>query len=177
MKKFYGLAAGAIVIIAAVTSLMIYRSKAREEQSRYDREETQFLLTNLSGANVALFKAGNTIEAAVGIAEFKPQGTWLPRGNYFLQVEEAGKTSFYPVPMVSYRGGPDKEGAFTATIRPSRSQSPPRLLANLPEFVFIPSGHFLFGDHLRPSEPHYVWLTAYFMSALEVTNAEFKQFL
>ena len=177
MKKFYGLAAGVIILIAAVTSLMIYRSKAREEQSRYDREETQFLLTNLSGANVALFKAGNTIETAVGMAEFKPEGMWLPRGNYFLQVEEAGKTSFYPVPIVSYRGGPDKDGAFTATIRPLRSQSPPRLLANLPEFVFIPSGHFLFGDHLRPSEPHYVWLTAYFMSALEVTNAEFKQFI
>ena len=176
MKKFYAIAAG-LIIIGAASTLMVYRSKAREEQSRYDREQTQFFLTNLSGANVALFKAGSTIEDAVAMPEFKPEGTWLPRGNYFLQVEEAGKTSYYPVPIVSYRGGPDKEGAFTATIRPSRSPLPPRLLANLPEFVFIPSGHFLFGDHLRPSEPHYVWLTAYFISVFEVTNAEFKEFI
>jgi hypothetical protein len=51
------------------------------------------------------------------------------------------------------------------------------LLESLPEFAFIPSGHFLFGDQLRPSEPHYVWLTAYFISPAEVTNAEFKQFI
>ncbi|HSE18721.1 MAG TPA: SUMF1/EgtB/PvdO family nonheme iron enzyme [Pyrinomonadaceae bacterium] len=177
MKKFYAAAAGVIITIGALTTLMVYRSKAREEQFRYDREETQFILTNLSGANVALFKAGSTIDDAVAIAEFQPEGTWLPRGNYFLQVEEAGRTSFYPVSIFSYRGGPDKEGAFTVTIRPSRWQSPPQLHANLTEFVFIPSGHFLFGDHLRPSEPHYVWLTAYFMSVFEVTNAEFKEFI
>jgi formylglycine-generating enzyme required for sulfatase activity len=117
------------------------------------------------------------METAVAVAEFKPEGMWLPRGDYFLQVEEAGKTSFYPLPIVSYRSGPDEEGAFTVTIRPSRSQSPPRSVANLREFAFIPSGHFLFGDHLRPSEPHYVWLTAYFISVFEVTNAEFKEFL
>jgi formylglycine-generating enzyme required for sulfatase activity len=35
----------------------------------------------------------------------------------------------------------------------------------------------LFGDHLRPSEPHYVWLPAYFISPFEVTNAEFKAFI
>lgn len=176
MKKFYAVAAGVIITIGAVTTLMVYRSKARAEQLRYEREETQFFLTNLPGANVALFKAGNTIDDAAAVGEFTPEGMWLPRGNYFLQVEEAGSTSFYPVPIVSYRGGPDKDGAFTATIRP-RSQSPPRLLADLPEFVFIPSGHFMFGDHLRPSEPHYVWLPAYFISVFEVTNAEFKAFI
>ena len=177
MKKFYAVASGVVITIGAVVALMVYRSNAREEQFRYDREETQFFVTNLAGAQAALFKAGGTLEDAVAVREFKPEGVWLPRGNYFLEVEEAGKTSFYPVPIVSYRGGPDKEGAFTATIRPSRSQSPPRLFPNLPEFVFLPSGHFFFGDHLRPSEPHYVWLTAYFMSVFEVTNAEFKAFI
>lgn len=102
---------------------------------------------------------------------------WLPRGNYFLKVDQTNKTNFYPVALLRYRSGPDKEGAFTATIRPLVMQSPPRLLANLPEFAFIPSGHFLFGDHLRPSEPHYVWLTAYFISPFEVMNAEFKEFI
>jgi len=174
MKKFFAGAAGIIVIGAAI-ALIVYRSNAREEQRHYDREETQIVLANLSGANVTLLKAGSSMEATVVMAEFKPEGTWLPRGNYFLQVEQAGKSSFYPVPIVSYRGGPDKEGAFSITIRPL-PQSPPRLLANLPEFAVIPSGTFLFGDHLRPSEPHYVWLTTYAISPFEATNAEFKEF-
>ena len=176
MKKFY--AGGAsIILIGAVITLIIYHSSALKEQRRYEREETQFFLTNLPGANVSLLKAGSSIEAAVVMPEFKPEGMWLSRGNYFLRVEQEGKLSFYPVPIVGYRGGPDKEGAFTVTIRPSFSPSPPRLLANLPEFVSIPSGHFMFGDQLRPSEPHYVWLTAYFMSPFEVTNAEFMEFI
>lgn len=176
MKKFY--AGGAsIILIGAVVALVVYRSAAREEQLHYDREETQFLVANLSGADVSLLKAAGSIEAAVVMPEFKAEGMWLPRGNYFLRVEQAGKTSFYPVPLVSYRGGPDEEGAFTVTIRPALSQTPPRLLANMPEFAFIPSGNFLFGDQLRPSEPHYVWLTAYFMSPFEVSNAEFKEFI
>ena len=177
MKKFYAAATGLIISIGTVITLMVYRSNAREEQLHYEREETQFFLTNLPGANVRLFKAGSSLEAAAGFAELKPEGVWLPRGNYFLQVEEAGKKTFYPVPIISYRGGPDKDGAVTVTIRPWQSQSPPRLRPNLPEFAFIPSGHFLFGDHLRPSEPHYVWLTAYFMSVFEVTNEEFKEFI
>lgn len=176
MKKFFAAGAG-IILIGAVITLIILRANAREEQAHYDREETQFFLTNLTRANVSLFKAGSGIEAAVELPEFKPDGMWLSRGNYFLKVEQANRTTFYPVPIFSYRGGPDNEGAFTVTIRPSGNQSPPRLLANLPEFSFIPSGHFLFGDHLRPSEPHYVWLTAYFISPFEVTNAEFKEFI
>ena len=175
MKKFFGGAAG-ILLISVVTALVIYRSNAREEQRHYDREETQFVLANLASANVTLFKAGSSIEAAIAMPEFTPEGMWLPRGNYFLQVEQAAKITFYPVPILSYRSGPDKKETFTVTIRPLSSQSPPRLHSNLPEFAIIPSGHFLFGDHLRPSEPHYVWLTTYYISPFEVTNAEFKEF-
>lgn len=174
MKKFYAGGAG-IVILVAIVSAIVYRSGARQEQLHYDREETEFILANLSGAKVALFKAGVDLESATPMPA--PERVWLPRGNYFLRVEQSGKTSFYPIPIISYRAGPDKDGSFTVTIRPSPSQSPPRSLPNLPEFAFIPSGHFLFGDHLRPSEPHYVWLTSYFISPFEVTNAEFKQFI
>ena len=159
MKKFF-VGGASIILIGAVTTLIIYRSHALEEQRHYDREETEVFLTNLPRANVSLFKAGGSLEVASGVAELKPEGMWLPRGNYFLKVEQGGKTVFYPIPLVSYRGGPDKEGAFTITIRPLSPESPPRLLSNLPEFAFIPSGHLLFGDHLRPSEPHYVWLPA-----------------
>ena len=176
MKKFLAGGAGIVIIGIAIT-LLVYRSNARQEQHHYDLEETQFFLSNLAGANVSLFKAGVSIEAAVAMPEFKPEGMWLSRGNYFLKVEQAGRTSFSPAPIIGYRSGPEKEGDFTITIRPFPSHAPPRLLLNLPEFVFIPSGHFLFGDHLRPSEPHYVWLPAYFISPFEVTNAEFKEFI
>lgn len=176
MKKFYAGGAG-LIIIGLIIGLIVYRSNTREEKLHYEREESQFFLANLSGTNVSLYKAGKNLEDAVIMPESEGDGMWLSRGNYFLKVEQGGKTSFYPVPIFSYRSGPDKDGAFTVTIRPSPSQSPPRLLSNLPEFAFIPSGHFLFGDHLRPSEPHYVWLTAYFISPFEVTNAEFKAFI
>lgn len=175
MKKIFAGAAG-IILIAAVITLIIHRADVLE-QGHYDRDETLLFVTNLATANISLFKAGGSIDAAVLLPQFKPEGMWLSRGNYFLKVEQDNKTIFYPIPILGYRGGPDKEGAFTVTIRPPGSQTPPHLLASLPEFAFIPSGHFLFGDHLRPSEPHYVWLTNYFISPFEVTNAEFKAFI
>jgi formylglycine-generating enzyme required for sulfatase activity len=175
MKKFYAAGTG-LIIIAAVVWLVIYRSAARQEQLHYDREETEFIFTNLAGASVSLYKAGNDLSAATAVP-LQSKEQWLPRGNYFLKVEQLGKTTFYPVSIFSYRSGPDKDGSFVVTIRPLPAQSPPRLNPGLPQFAFIPSGHFLFGDHLRPSEPHYVWLPAYFISPFEVTNGEFKQFI
>lgn len=176
MKKFF--AGGAsVVLVAAVIALLIHRSNILEEQGHYDRDETQLLVTDLSRAEVSLFKAGSTIDAAISLPQFKPEGIWLSRGNYFLKVQQTNKTTFYPIPIFGYRNGPDKEGTFTVTIRSPGAESPPRLLASLPAFALIPSGHFLFGDHLRPSEPHYVWLTTFFISPFEVTNAEFKAFI
>src|SRR5215831_8596478 len=175
MKKFYAGGAG-LIIIAAGVSLALYRSAARREQLHYDREETEFIVTNLAGGNVSLYQAGSDLAAATPVP-LQLEGQWLPRGNYFLKVEQPGQTVFYPAPIFSYRSGPDKNGTFVVTIRPLPAQSPPTLNSRLPQFAFIPSGHFLFGDRLRPSEPHYVWLPAYFISPFEVTNGEFKQFI
>lgn len=175
MKKLYAAGAATIVIIAATIALLVYRSNARREQLRYEREETELIITNLAAASVALFKAGKSLKEA---AAMPPVGerVWLPRGNYFLRVEQSGRASFYTIPIKSYRGGPDEDGAFIITIRPP-PDAPPRLLPNLPEFAFIPSGHFLFGDNLRVQEPHYVWLGGFFLSPFEVTNMEFREFL
>lgn len=43
MKKLYAAAAGVIISIGTLITLMVYRSNAREEQLHYDREETQIL--------------------------------------------------------------------------------------------------------------------------------------
>ena len=177
LKKAHAGGAIIVMISAIITLLSVYYSKASYEQLHYDREETPLIVTNLPGASLSLFKAGDSVETADAVVGFQAEEMWLSRGNYFLKVDEIGKTSFYPVPIISYRSGPDKEGAFTLTIRPPPSQSPPRLLSSLPEFAYIPSGHFLFGDRMRPSEPHYVWLTTYFISPFEVTNAEFREFI
>ena len=176
MKKFYAAGAGLIMLVAIV-ALIMYRSSAREEQLHYEREETFVIVTNLAGARSVLYKASSDLQSATATTPVPANGEWLPRANYFLKVDQNGKSTYYPVPIFSYRGGPDKDGALIVTIRPTPAQSPACLIPNLPEFAFIPSGHFLFGDHLRPSEPHYVWLPAYFISPFEVTNAEFKQFI
>jgi formylglycine-generating enzyme required for sulfatase activity len=170
---------GAIALIAGVAvTLLVYRSSARQEQLHFEREETELIVSNRSGADASVFKAGNTIQAAQAIPPTGAERVWLPRGNYFLKVEGSGRTSFYPVPITGYRSGPDEDGAFTITIRSlPDSALPPHLIPSLPEFVYIPSGHFLIGDRLNKREPHYVWLTGFFISPFEVTNAEFRQFL
>jgi formylglycine-generating enzyme required for sulfatase activity len=176
MKKLYAGGAVALVIITA-GSLLIFRSGGRQEQLHYERGETPLIVSNTSGAAVALFKAGRGLQEAAAMPPLEGESVWLPRGNYFLRVEQAGRASFYPVPITGYRGGPDEEGAFTVTIRSPSADSPPRLMASTPEFVYIPNGHFLIGDRLNTQEPHYVWLTGFFISPFEVTNAEFREFL
>jgi formylglycine-generating enzyme required for sulfatase activity len=109
------------------------------------------------------------------MAPISGERIWLPKGDYFLEVNQASRTFFYPVSLLGYRGGPDKEGTFTVTIRLPPVPRP-GLLPDLPDLVFIPSGHFLFGDHLRVQEPHYVWLGGFFINPFEITNAEFRKF-
>jgi iron(II)-dependent oxidoreductase len=84
---------------------------------------------------------------------------------------------FIPVPIYGYRAGPDEDGSFLITLRPPPIEYPARLLPHQLEFAYIPSGNFLFGDRLNPREPHYLWLTGYFINPFEVTNAEFREFL
>lgn len=177
MKKSYAIVGASIIFIASTIVIFVYRSNAQRENLHYEREETEFILTNISGASVSIFKAGTSLQGAVPIPPLNGESLWLPKGNYFLKVEQSARTSFYPIPILSYRAGPDKEGTFSITVRPSPPNPPPRLLANLPDLVFVPSGHFLFGDHLRIQEPHYIWLTGFFISPFEVTNAEFREFL
>jgi formylglycine-generating enzyme required for sulfatase activity len=177
MKKLYAVGGAAIVITAISTFVFYLRSDERLERSRYEREETQVIISNIPGAPLAIFKAGNNLQDVLPVSSANGEQMWLPRGNYFLQAKQSGQTLFYPLPLISYRGGPDKEGTFTVTIRSLQTTSPHGLLPDLPDYVFIPSGHFLFGDHLRPQEPHYVWLGSFFISPFEVTNAEFREFL
>lgn len=164
--------------VTAVLALVLWsRQQARQEQLHYERRETELLVANQLGAAVVLLRAGAHLEDTTRITAFNGSRMWLPAGNYFLQVRHEGRTQYLPVPLAGYRAGPDKGGAFSVTLRPAPNAYPPRLLPNLPEFVAIPSGSFLFGDRLNPREPHYLWLTSFFIHPFEVSNAEFREFL
>lgn len=179
MRKSYLVAALALTIVLTLGASLAswWAQRERSERLHYEREETELVVVNITGAPLRLFKAGKTLDEATPITTFNGERIWLPPGNYFLSADYLGRSLFYPIPLFGYRCGPDAEGTFAVTIRPAPPDSPPRLLPHLPEFVYIPSGHFLLGDRLNPNEPHYVWLPGFFISPFEVTNEEFREFL
>lgn len=178
MKRLYPAFGVALVVVFAVGAIFGFRYAKRQydERGHYEREETELILSSTSPLTAHLFKAGDALEQAAEVSILSEGREWLPAGNYFLRVEQDGRYLFYPVPIAGYRSGPDEDGAFVVTVRSLASETPPRLLPGLPEFVFIPSGHFLFGDRRNPQDLHYVWLTGYYISPFEVTNAEFREF-
>jgi iron(II)-dependent oxidoreductase len=179
MKKLY---LGMIVVLAvfATAGGMLTKwlaDRERREQLHYEREETELIVSNLIAAQIQLYKSGRNLPDTARVTEFNGERIWLSHGNYFLQITQDRKTFFIPVPIFGYRSGPDEAGSFLVTLRPLPAEYPPQLLANSPEFVYIASGNFLLGDRLNPREPHYIWLTGYFINPFEVTNAEFREFL
>ena len=179
MKRWTLAALCVIVALALIVGVLAarYYQRERNEQVHFERGETELVLSNLSGARVSLFEAGKDLASAKPRSDLNAERLWLPRGRYFLQVEQAGHVLFYPAPLTGYRRGPDDGGAFNVTIRSLPPGFPPRLPSTPLEYAFIPSGNFLLGDRLNPNEPHYVWLPAFLISPFEVTNAEFREFL
>lgn len=178
MKRPYvtGVSILAALLAAGAFFAVRFALRERAEQGRYEREETPFAVTTLSSASVRVFKAGKKLEDAAEISGVAAERIWLAKGNYFLRADDSGAALYYPVPILGYRSGPDRDGMFSVTVRPAPKETPPRLLPDLPAFVYIPSGHFLVGDLLNPRESHLVWLTGFFISPHEVTNAEFREF-
>jgi formylglycine-generating enzyme required for sulfatase activity len=179
MKKLYLATIVVLAVFAAAGGALIKWLAGRErlEQAHYDRKETELIVSDLMEAQIQLYRAGKNLSDTARITQFNGERLWLPRGNYFLRVTHDQQIFFISVPIFGYRSGPDEDGAFIVTLRPQPTEYPPRLFNTLAEFVHIASGNFLLGDRLNPREPHYVWLTGYFISPFEVTNAEFREFL
>lgn len=167
--------AGVLVAGAVVVSWL--NKGEQREQLHSEREETELIVTNLAGARVRLFKAGGHLQDSGQFSSSGDQGSWLAQGNYFLEAVQQDRTSFFPIPLLGYRGGPEADGAFAVTVRSTPPDSPPLLFQSLPHMAYVPSGHFVLGDRMNPREPHYVWVPAFFISPFEVTNAEFGEFL
>jgi formylglycine-generating enzyme required for sulfatase activity len=179
MKRWFPPALIAIAVVAVCGLIAVswrYKSE-RAEQVRFERGETELVLSNLARVPVQLFKAGNYFGDARPVASFNGERIWLPAGDYFLKASYPSREVFYPAPVAGYRRGPDADGSFVITIRTLPDEAPPSTSAIRDNWALIPSGNFLFGDRRNPRESHYVWLPTFFIGRFEVTNAEFAEFL
>ncbi|HEX4949755.1 MAG TPA: SUMF1/EgtB/PvdO family nonheme iron enzyme [Blastocatellia bacterium] len=177
MKKLFTALVVLLVGIVGVIFVARYATGGNADRGHFERGETELVIVNQTSAPLRLFKAGKSLAESTLVPAFDGNLLWLPAGNYFLQAEQAGKQTFYPLPVLGFRQGPEKGGELSVTVRAMAAGLPPRLLPTAPEFVVIPSGHFLYGDRTNPQETHYVWQQAFFISSFEVTNEEFKVFL
>jgi formylglycine-generating enzyme required for sulfatase activity len=151
--------------------------RERAEKVRFERRETELVISNLVRVPVRLFKAGKNPGDARTVNPFDGERIWLPAGDYFLKASYRSREVFYPAPMAGYRRGPDVDGSFVITIRTLPDEVPPSISAIRDNWALVPSGNFLFGDRQNPREPHYIWLPTFFITRFEVTNAEFAEFL
>lgn len=178
MRKLYlaTIIAGAIVFVMGAFLAARYFRDERAEKLHFDGQETKLTVVNLTTAPVRLFKAGARLENAAAVPDFDGQMKWRSPGNYYLEVVLNPHSLFYPIPITGYRRGPDNDGSFGITIRSTTQDMPTTFRPGMSEWSFIPSGNFLIGDRRNPREPHYIWLPAFYVSAFEVSNAEFRQF-
>jgi formylglycine-generating enzyme required for sulfatase activity len=179
MKRSASAVIAAIAVLAVIggAALTRYYWRERAEQRHFERQETEVRIADLAGARLSLFAAGKDLAGATPHSEPVGERFWLPPGKFYLKAEQSGRELFYPIPLLGYRRGPDADGAYIVTIRNLPPSAPPRPPSSQPDYAYIPSGNFLFGDRLNPREPHYIWLPAFFISPFEVTNAEFREFL
>ena len=133
-------------------------------------------LVNPAGADLALFRAGETLDDAAPVP-LPPGETWLPEGRHFVEATLGEKRLLFPVTLDGSGEGPDEEGSWTVTVRRAAPELPPRLDERVPGFVFVPGGFFLMGDRQNPGQPHPVWVPSFHVGAFEVTNGEFRRFL
>lgn len=169
-----------VVSILTVGGLIVaqWMQKIEEvEDARYAAGETEVIISNLPDAPLQLFTSGSTLNDSGLIKDFDGKRIWLRPGNYFLQAWMQNRLIKIPIPLTGYRSGPDEEGAYVISLRTPPAQFPPHLQGQEERYSFIPSGNVLLGDRQNPQEPHYVWLTSYFISQFEATNGEYREFL
>ncbi len=176
MNKWPYIGAGAVLATCCIgIAFWILRSDAAE-QRRYAGNETEVVIANPTRLPVRLFQAGENLNTAREVSGLTQSRISLGPGNFFIRAEHPNGTLLYPVPVLGYNGGPERDGSLLITVRPPPEQRPP-VLDGASQLVFIPSGHFLMGDRNNPRELQYAWVTGFFMALFETTNAEFRQFL
>jgi formylglycine-generating enzyme required for sulfatase activity len=176
-KKIYLTIGIGIAVCIGLVLAYFFTSDEYTENGHYNRGETEVIVTLPADAKFLLYRAENSLREAEELNGITGNAFWLPSGNYFVKVRLQNSDRYYPVPLTGYRCGPDEEGAFLVNVREQIGEHPPLLIHDLPAYIFVPSGTFLFGDRQLPTVPHYVWLSTYFIAPFEVTNDEFRKFL
>jgi formylglycine-generating enzyme required for sulfatase activity len=173
MKKNYLFAGFLIIALVCGYAGFKYSEATKIESAHYERNEMELIVSKTSDYSVQLYQSGKNLEDAHLISKLQPDHIWLQPGNYFLSAQQSkGPILLYPASINGYKTGPDADGTLTVTIRSSKNV--PSITG---EYVLIPSGNFLFGDRINPQEPHYVWLTSFYIGRFEVTNEEFRKFI
>lgn len=172
MRSLVGGALSVVVLAAAVLGWLWLQSD-RAEQEHANRSETEIRIGPADRAH-DVYQAGANLDGARLFRQLAGGSMWIPAGSYFLSVRQGVRDLNYPVPILGYRSGPDRDGSFVVTVRPAPDSDPPFGAA---PFAYVPSGHFLIGDRANPRETHYVWVPAFFIRAFETTNDEFRDFL
>lgn len=148
----------------------------RAEQEHANRDETEVRI-GMTDRDCDIYQAGPAVDRARIFRQGAHGNVWIPSGSFFLRVRQGARNLHYPIPILGYQLGPDRDGSFVITVRPQPDSEPPPPLPDAPGFAFIPSGHFLMGDRANPRETHYVWVPAFFIRNFETTNAEFRDFV
>lgn len=173
MKKQFVFSALLIIALICGYAGFKYSEATKIEAAHYDKNEMELIVSKNSDYSVQLYRSGTNLEDNHLISKLATKDIWLPPGNYFLTAQSTnGPILLYPASLNGFKTGPDKDGALTITIRAPKNTPP---VAG--EYVLIPSGNFLFGDRINPQEPHYVWLTSFYIGRFEVTNQEFRMFM
>jgi formylglycine-generating enzyme required for sulfatase activity len=147
----------------------------QDEQQHADRNETE-LRVGMAKRSYEIYQVGPGLDTAK-LWRQAQHSIWIPDGSYFLKIREGTRDLHYPLPILGYRLGPDRDGAFVVTVRPAPVSDPPAPRPGSPPYAFVPGGHFLIGDRANPREIHYVWVPAFFIAVFETTNREFRDFL
>jgi formylglycine-generating enzyme required for sulfatase activity len=147
----------------------------RSDAEHFQREETPVSVTAPEGVQWRLLASGRSIDASLPSGQAPDDPVWLPPGRWMIEADDGARTWHYPLTIRGFRSGPDKDGAFVVSIRRMPAEGPPAILGM--SFAPVASGWFLFGDRRRPLEPHFIWLSTFFMSVGEVRNDTYRAFL
>jgi formylglycine-generating enzyme required for sulfatase activity len=165
-----------VLVVVGVLTFQKHGEAERLRQHHLDRGDRELVISGTEGRQLEIFRSGTSLDdASPGFAATNQQ--WLPQGNYFLRAISTVDTLYFPIALTVDRSHQPDDNPFSVTVRPKPTQTPPRLFAQQSDFVYIPSGTFLFGDRLNPQEAHEVWLTGFFIGQFEATNEEFRAFL
>ena len=165
-----------VAIVAAVGGLAVAAGQWRAARAHLDRGETRLVVFKTAGAQLRLFRAGDSLDDAEPMP-LTGDEAWLPEGNYFVEARHGDARWLYPVPLRGLGEGPSEDGSFPVTIRTLGFGAPPALDERVSRYAFVPGGHFALGDAKNPGESHFVFTTAFFAGIFEVTNGEFRRFL